>query len=33
MISLSLTQSQAIIASALAAAREKGYKPVRRQRV
>jgi len=28
MISLSLTQSQAIIASALAAARDKGYKPM-----
>ncbi len=28
MISLSLTQSQAIIASALAAARHKGYKPM-----
>jgi len=28
MISLSLTQSQAIIASALAAARNKGYKPM-----
>ncbi len=28
MISLSFTQSQAIIASALAAARDKGYKPM-----